>query len=232
MAPWASSGAAEGSVVFSTNSVTRRWLRSAISVISAARRSTSSDDGGSTVLFMDKAPYIACSVIIAHMWNVMLRCTMVLMVALTRSRAAALGFPSLSGGPEAAPDSAVRRSRLAAPAASSQLQQEQAGMMAAARAEAERETVRRASVRCAPEAVLAALPLAYAETMPEGVIGRAIESAQASRRSLVIVGVGAGTEGAVSALTSALEARGVRVHQEVSADEAHAPSRVDLYLGA
>ena len=83
----------------------------------------------------------------------------------------------------------------------------------------------------APRKLLAALPLAYAETMPEGVIGRAIESAQTSNRSLIIVGVGAGAERAVAALAAAMEARGARVRQEVSNDEANAPSRVDLYLG-
>lgn len=157
----------------------------------------------------------------------MLRCTMVLMVALALV-GCRTGFPNLSGGPEAAPV-VLSDAKATAPNASSHLQHEHADMMAA-RAEAEQETV--ATSSGVPRKLLAALPLAYAETMPEGVIGRAIESAQASRRSLVIVGVGAGTEGAVSALTSALEARGVRVHQEVSADEEHAPSRVDLYLGA
>ena len=112
---------------------------------------------------------------------------------------------------------------------SSQLHQEQVAM-ATARAEAEQET--RGAPANTPRKLLAALPLAYAETMPEGMIARAVESAQASNRSLIVVGVGAGTAGAVSALVSIMEAHGARVQQEVSANEAGAPSRVDLYLGA
>jgi hypothetical protein len=156
----------------------------------------------------------------------MLRCTIVLLVALTLA-GCRTGFPSLSVGPESAP-TVLSDAKTAAPAASSQLQQEQAGL-ADARAEAERETSGAPVI--APRKLLAALPLAYAETMPEGVIGRAIESAQTSNRSLIIVGVGAGAERAVAALAAAMEARGARVRQEVSNDEANAPSRVDLYLG-
>ena len=157
----------------------------------------------------------------------MLRCTIVLLVALTLA-GCRTGFQNLSGGPEAGP-TMLSDAKTAAPEASSQLQQERAAL-AAARVQAEQET--RGGPANTPRKLLAALPLAYAETMPEGVIGRAIESAQTSNRSLIVVGVGAGIAGAVSALVATMEARGARVRQEVSTAEADAPSRVDLYLGA
>ncbi len=161
------------------------------------------------------------------MWNVMLRCTIVLMVALALV-GCRTGFPNLSGGPQAAPV-VLSDAKAAAPDVSSQLQHEQANVMAA-RAEAERETLTESSA--VPRKLLAALPLAYADTTPEGVIGRAVEASLESNRSLVVVGVGAGAERVVFVLAAAMEARGVRVLQEVSAGEAGAPSRVDLYLGA
>ena len=157
----------------------------------------------------------------------MLRCTIVLLVALTLT-GCRTGFLKLSGGPKGAP-AVLSEAKIGAPKVSSQLQQEQVAM-ATARAEAEQET--RVAPANTPRKLLAALPLAYAETMPEGIIARAIESAKASNRSLIVVGVGAGTAGAVSALVGTMEAHGARVQQEVSANEADAPSRVDLYLGA
>lgn len=163
----------------------------------------------------------------AHMWIVMLRCTIVFIVTLTLA-GCRTGFPSLSGGPKAVP-AVLAVTKSAAPEAYLQLQQEQVALVTA-RAEAEREILG-TSVNTSRK-LLAALPLAYAETMPEGVIGRATAAAQASNRSLILVGVGAGTKGTVSALAAAMEARGARVRQEVSADEVNVPSRVDLYLGA
>lgn len=116
-----------------------------------------------------------------------------------------------------------------APENASQLQQEQAAMTVA-RAEVEQDSLDRSTTL--PRKLLAALPLAYAETLPNGVIGRVVESAQASNRSLIVVGVGVGAEAAISALAAAIEARGVQVRQEISASDADTPSRVDLYLGA
>jgi len=157
----------------------------------------------------------------------MLRCTIVFLVALTLA-GCRTGFLKLSGGPEGAP-AVLSEAKIGAPEVSSQLRQEQVAL-ATARAEAEKET--RGGPANTPRKLLAALPLAYAETVPEGMIARALESAQASNRSLIVVGVGAGTVGAVSALVATMKARGARVQQEVSANEAGAPSRVDLYLGA
>ena len=157
----------------------------------------------------------------------MLHCTRVLLVALTLA-GCRTGFPNLSGGPKGAP-AVLSEAKIGALEVSSRMQQEQVAL-ATARAEAEQKT--RGGSENTPRKLLAALPLAYAETMPEGMIVRAVESAQASNRSLIVVGVGAGTARAVSALAATMEARGVRVQQEVSANEASAPSRVDLYLGA
>lgn len=157
----------------------------------------------------------------------MLRRTIVLMVALAIA-GCRTGFPSLSGGLETAP-AVLYEAKSTVPENASQLQQEKAAMTAV-RAEVEQDSLDRPTTL--PRKLLAALPLAYAETLPNGVIGRAVESAQASNRSLIVVGVGVGAEAAVSALAAAMEARGVQVRQEISARDADTPSRVDLYLGA
>jgi hypothetical protein len=157
----------------------------------------------------------------------MLRCTIVLLVALTVAGCRA-GFPALNGGPDA-PPSALSAAKADAPEASSQLQQEQAALDAA-RIEAERDS--RNTAVGAPRKLLAALPLAYAETAPAGVIDRAVEASEASNRTLVIVNVGAGADRAADVLAAAMEARGVLVSRETSQGEPGAPGRVDLYLGA
>ena len=161
------------------------------------------------------------------MWDVMLRCTIVLLVAVTAA-GCRTGFPSLNGGPEA-PPAVLSEARATASTESSQLQQEQAAM-AAARSEAAREPA--GSADAAPRKLLAALPLGFAETAPSGVIDRAVEASQASSRAVVVVGVGAGSEQAAATVAAAIEVRGIRVLRETVAGETGAPGRVDLYLDA
>lgn len=157
----------------------------------------------------------------------MLRCTIVLLAALTIASCRA-GFPSLSGGPEN-PPTMLTEAQTAAPEQSLQLQHEGAEI-AAARADAVAPSPDAEILP--PRKLLAVLPLTYAETAPAGIVERAAEASLASGRPVIIVGLGDGAEAAVSAMARALASRGVTVREERMEVDAGAPSRIDLYLGA